>query len=268
MIDIVLNGNNGNGGAAMEGDPRLAKAEAEFAKEDIIAATGLCKEILEENPQHEGALFLFARVLLFMGQVDEGLQYLLLVLQHNNENAAAHKIMAGYALRQGKADNAVNHLETTAKLDPSDAEAQHWLAQAYAEVGKQDAAIAALSRSIEADASYVPVHITMALVGLIEQNSEAFDAHLSNAETIDASHPLVAFAKAKKALQAGDEQGALAICDAGFETAKIASDHAYLLLLRGQILDKIGEKDEAQLALEEAQKMLQRECFISKIYLG
>jgi putative thioredoxin len=136
-------------------DELLALADEAVAQGDLGAAAQAYAQILQEEPQHVGALAGLAKCYLMSGDMDRAEQTLALVPpdQQNHEQVASVRATLTLQAQAAQAGD-LGPLRAKASANPKDFEAQMALAAALPAAGHAEEAIEVLLAAIKADRNW------------------------------------------------------------------------------------------------------------------
>jgi protein O-GlcNAc transferase len=261
--------------AAAATDP-LQQAHALYAQRQWSAAEPICRDILDRQPDHPGALTLLGIMMAQTGRAPEAAGLFERAVRCTPRNAEAHNNL-GNALRDlGRSRDALSCYERAVALEPRYAEAHynrgvalHELKEnvaavlsydraialrpdyaaawnnrgtALRDVARFDEALQSYERAIAARADYAAAHNNR---GAILHRLERYDEALESIDRAIDLNPQYAEAHANR----GAALSALGRHDQGLESLERAidlkPDHAEAHANRGAVLNALGRFDEA-----------------------
>ncbi|MBN1876247.1 MAG: tetratricopeptide repeat protein [Anaerolineae bacterium] len=227
----------------------VAEAEDAYWAGDMGGAIVAYKHALDLEPNQAELYLDLARLLIFQGYPERGLEMVREALRRQPENARAWALLGMAYDWLGLSSEAIEALEKAVTLDPTLPETYAYLAEAYIDAGDWFNANNIIATALELDATNVDVLRNRAYV--LENQGNYTGAIAAYREALDVNDRLVHLY-----LSIGRNASALnnlGLAQEIYEDAvAIEPDNAAALDRLGWIYILLGEYDKAQVVLEKA----------------
>ena len=248
------------GGTPITPEQGLAIATHFLRKQRLGEAEHALRVIMESFPGHPEALHLLGLCARERGDLAESAEYLLQAVRARPQHALYHASMGMVLLEQGAMAEAERALDLTLKLDPGLLPARYNRANLYLQTGRAAQAAQEYGAIIGIDPDHSGAQHNLAVARLRLGDRDAARRHLDRALTLapSASTPWQTLAQ----LEAGEGHLQAAL-DALDQALQARTDVGEPHLSRGQILQTLGQFDEAEQAFRRFLAMQPRDAFLA-----
>ena len=229
----------------------------------------LLQPVIDEQPEHIGALKLLANAAMLENRTDEGLELLQRVAQLQPDSAAAQIRLGTGLLIAGKKDEGTRLIETGLELDPQYQQADIMLVMNHAQSGDLESAIEAAEAYRRRNPTSATPHILLGRVFLLDEQDQAARGAFEDALELDPGNPGANHQLAQMAAADGD----LATARSYYQSTLDTHPDSLNTLLQLARLDVRENNKEALLAhLEQAieahPEELAPRLFLARYYLA
>lgn len=242
---------------ALAADPDNAdllaqSAYARLQRKAYPKAAALAKQALKQQPQHQLATYVLARLRLIVGETDEAVQLLEVCLDRDAPQENAVNLLAGLKFKAQRYDEAVRLYELGAKSQPGNLKWTQLLARVYLTTGNAEKLAPLLAQLAQADPDDLTVRKKLAQLSLEAKDFAAAADWANQANQINVQDPEIhrTWAEAligSKAFARAAEEYQMAI--------RLAPDEPGYRVALADVWIQAGDRAKARRVLEATLKM-------------